>query len=305
MIRHSASHLRARSELRHRRNKIGLPYLSAFTLLDVVPYATRSSHIVAHLDARSDALRKKRGNTSSREPRLIPGRSLEALQGPEDEPGIPGIEWGFWFEDKTAREAQRRLTNAGVSPRFLELSLSWIEKLARDSSGRTAWHLPRNMTRKKLSLLPKRIRRIADTVQSLNAHRLYDPAHPWLRAYKPSILRARTKRLQGLPEDSPHSNPSSLLELPERMRAYADYLRARVGDVGKKRKGIWRGEDPGDQVKREVLELIVKIKDVTGEHCWTELSNLLQPILGDVPFVASAESLRVFYKQNEHHCVNL
>ena len=109
------------------------------------------------------------------------------------------------------------------------------------------------------------------------------------------------KRAGEVLNDPPHSDTSSILELPARIRAFACYLRARTAQVSKRRKGIARGTQPEDQVKEEILKLIITTKDITGEFCWTELSNLLYPVFSK-PLAASAENLKTFYRQNKHHC---
>lgn len=53
-------------------------------------------------------------------------------------------------------------------------------------------------------------------------------------------------------------------------------------------------------MKQEILKLIVTVKDVTGKNRWTDLVNLLRPIVPmQPPWVEDADALRSFYNQNK------
>ncbi len=84
------------------------------------------------------------------------------------------------------------------------------------------------------------------------------------------------------------------------MRAYAANLRSRIEQVSDLRKGPAKGAQYEFNVKQEILKLIVAVKDVTGKNHWTELANLLNPILPrQIKWAADGDALRSFYNQNK------
>jgi hypothetical protein len=257
-------------------------------------------------------LRRREGNPTRPNCSWIPLRSRDAVKKQdEDVASIPtlislGLVPGSLSDDELHWNALARLAGANVSPWFLAFALGRIKEMSQGGqsrSSKTPWHLPQGMTQRQLTSLPARIDRIASTIESLNSHRLYNPSTPGLQSYRPSIFRRIMNRASGVPDDLPHSDPHSILELPARLKAFACYLRARTASASKRRKGIARGKWPEDQVKEEIVKLIITVKDITGEFCWAELSNLLYPVFSK-PLAASAENLKTFYRQNKHHCAN-
>lgn len=208
------------------------------------------------------------------------------------------------IEDRAAWQALWNLVCAGMSDEYLlqVLDAIWLKAAGRDQGQQAKnWALPSGLSRRELNNLPKRIEDLAKCIEQVNSHELFASSSSLGMVYFTKGLRRAAQMAVRSPRiRSPAESLISLDSLPYAMRAYAAHLRSRIEQVGNLRKGPAKGGRSEFEMKQEILKLIVAVKDVTGKSRWTDLVNVLNPILPtQVKWVADGDALRSFYNQNK------
>jgi len=207
-------------------------------------------------------------------------------------------------EDSKAWQALQHLAFAGMSPEYLLGVIDRISVVAagnRTKRRRQSWALPSGLSRRQLNALPQRIEGLAEQVERINAHKLFCPSSSLESIYLTKGLRRAAQRARRIPRiPAPYEWAISMSALPNALKAYAAQLRWRIDQVSALRRGPAKGTESDFEVKREVLELIARVRDVLGEYRWADLVNLLRPIVpGPRAWVEDAGALRSFYCQNK------
>jgi hypothetical protein len=245
-------------------------------------------------------LKKKRA------PQAVPPRSRKAVRGSDEDPSN-----AFFallcrsFGDPSVSRSWRSLTDAGVSPRFLEEALTNISvaeilpdmRTGSKSQRKSKWALPSGLTMGQLKRLPAQIRATAERIRKINEHDLYKgfgyPMSVLLYVGSPGSLGNLGALL-----DAPVIASGSFAVLPDAMNGYASSLEKQIKKVSQLRKGIGRGTEAEFAVKDEVAKLITAVLDVTGEPHWSDLADLLHVVLRKPQgWAQDSEGLRQFYRK--------
>lgn len=240
--------------------------------------------------------------------RHIPPRSIHAAAAAGD--CFQGWTWisaapSNIREDQHALKAFLNLTGQGMSGKYLAEVLDRIANIAsgqrkKGNPRAQRWALPSGLTRRQLNALPGRIESLAAQIERINAHKLLGPSGSHEIYLTTGLRRAaqmasRSTRLIPSPAEWSYSMSS----LPSALKAYAAQLRWRIDEVSALRRGPAKGTESDFAVKREVLELVTRVRDVLGKYCWPQIVNLLRPIVAERAWILDADALGSFYRQNK------